>query len=110
MSKYAHDEFRSINPKNTVRILRDSADEDPFTIPQLLNKTVDRFGERNALMCKDKSSKEWKGIDYREFKIRVEKVAKAFIKLGLERHGAVAILASNCFEWFISELAAIYAG
>lgn len=42
--------------------------------------------------------------------MRVHKVAKAFIKLGLKRHHSVAVLASNCPEWFISELAAIHAG
>jgi long-chain-fatty-acid--CoA ligase ACSBG len=37
-------------------------------------------------------------------------VAKAFIALGLERHKSVAILGSNSPEWFISDLAAVFAG
>lgn len=36
--------------------------------------------------------------------------AKAFLKLGLERHHSVAILGFNSPEWFIADLAAIHAG
>lgn len=37
-------------------------------------------------------------------------IAKAFIKLGLERHHSVGILAFNCAEWYYSSIAAIHAG
>ena len=40
----------------------------------------------------------------------VNRVAKAFIKIGLQPHHSVGIVASNCPEWFIAELAAIHAG
>ncbi|XP_018349762.1 PREDICTED: long-chain-fatty-acid--CoA ligase ACSBG2-like, partial [Trachymyrmex septentrionalis] len=37
-------------------------------------------------------------------------VAKAFLKLGLERHHSVCIMGFNSPEWFIADLATIYAG
>lgn len=75
-----------------------------------MKRTVENYGERKALMYKDEISKSWTGISYKEYRERVEKMAKVFIKLGLERHGTVAVLAFNSVEWFISELAAIHAG
>lgn len=47
---------------------------------------------------------------YREYESTVRIVAKAFLKLGLERHHSVCIIGYNSPEWFISDLAAIYAG
>lgn len=37
-------------------------------------------------------------------------MAKVFIKLGLEPRHTVSVLAFNCVEWFIADLAAIHAG
>lgn len=37
-------------------------------------------------------------------------VAKAFIKLGLERYHSVCILGFNSEQWFVADLAAIHAG
>lgn len=45
-----------------------------------------------------------------EYYERTITVAKAFLKLGLKRHQAVCILGFNSPEWFISELAGIFAG
>lgn len=47
---------------------------------------------------------------YREYEQTVRIVAKAFLKLGLERYHSVCILGFNSPEWFITDLAAIYAG
>lgn len=49
-------------------------------------------------------------LRYREYEQSVRIVAKAFLKLGLERHHSVCILGFNCPQWFIADLAAIYAG
>jgi len=107
-------EFRVTETSQAVRILRDAADPvanvEPITIPALMKRTVENFPHHTALMHKDEVTKEWSAISYREYKERVEKMAKVFIKLGLERHGTVAVLAFNSVEWFVSELAAIHAG
>jgi long-chain-fatty-acid--CoA ligase ACSBG len=47
---------------------------------------------------------------YREYEQNVQTVAKAFIKLGLERFHGVCIIGFNSPEWFYSDLGAIYAG
>jgi len=47
---------------------------------------------------------------YREYEQNVRTVAKAFIKLGLERFHGVCIIGFNSPEWFYSDLGAIYAG
>lgn len=82
----------------------------PMTVPEFFNKTVTRFSDQPALMHKDFDNDKWISISYKEYHRRVEKIAKAFIKLGLEQHGSVAVLAFNCPEWFISQLAVNYAG
>ncbi|CRL03590.1 CLUMA_CG016250, isoform A, partial [Clunio marinus] len=106
--------IRVTDPTKTVTILNDSNDRSssvaPITVPALMKRTVDNYGSHTALMYKDEVTKAWKGITYKEYRDRVEKIAKVFIKLGLERHGVVAVLAFNSLEWFVSELAAIHAG
>lgn len=47
---------------------------------------------------------------YREYETEVRTVAKAFLKLGLERYHSVAIVGFNSPQWFISDIAAIFAG
>lgn len=107
-------EFRVSDPSVPVRILRNPNDRtasvEPITVPALMKRTVENYGDCKALMYKDDISKNWRGITYKEYRDRVEKMAKVFIKLGLQRHGTVAVLAFNSVEWFISELAAIHAG
>lgn len=108
-------EFRVTDRKQAVQILRNVCDApeasiESITVPEALNRTVANFPDRNALMYKDEVSKTWNGITFKEYKERIERIAKVFIKLGLEVHGTVAVLAFNCPEWFISELAAIHAG
>lgn len=84
--------------------------EKAITIPEFFLKTVERFRDRSALVHKDLDSDKWVSITYEKYHQRVEKIAKAFIKLGLQQHGSVAVLAFNCPEWFISQLAANHAG
>lgn len=100
----------STNPSTSVEILRDENENDPITIQKLFNEVVINYGDRVALMQKDKINNVWNGITYKVYKEKVVKMAKVFIKLGLEKHGTVAILADNCVEWYIAEMAAIFAG
>lgn len=104
-------EFRVTDPSKPIKICRSTSDRiEPLTVPALMKRTVDNYGKHTALMYKDEITKEWTGITYKEYRERVEKTAKVFIKLGLERHGTVAVLAFNSVEWFVSDLAAIHAG
>lgn len=49
-------------------------------------------------------------IIFRQYEEKVHQTAKAFIKLGLEAHYSVGVLAFNCPEWFYTALGAIHAG
>jgi long-chain-fatty-acid--CoA ligase ACSBG len=84
--------------------------KNPITVTDLMRQTAENYPNHTALMYKDKLSNDWRSISFKEYRERVEYTAKVFIKLGLEKNGAVAVLASNSAEWFISELAAIHAG
>jgi len=104
-------DYRSTELHKTVKIPRSENDKvEPITVPALMKRTAENYPNHDALMYQDEVTKEWIGISYREYRERVEKIAKVFIKLGLERHGVVAVLAFNSVEWFVSELAAIDAG
>jgi long-chain-fatty-acid--CoA ligase ACSBG len=109
------DDFRVIDPRKAVKVIENLNEEaefkiDPVTVVDLFEKTVGNYPERFAMIVKDDVTNNWSGISWKEYKSRVEKVAKVFIKLGLERYGTVGVLAFNCVEWFVSELAAIHAG
>lgn len=107
-------DFRVTDLSKPVRIFRNPNDRtasiEPITVPALMKRTVQNYGNHKALMYKDEVTRKWTGITYKEYRDRVEKMAKVFIKLGLERFGVVAVLAFNSVEWFVSELAAIHAG
>lgn len=95
---------------DTVSVKDPTYDElSPTTLPSLMRKSVRDYKNHKALMFKSDTG-EWKGITYDDYYKTVEKTAKIFIKLGLQKKGVVAILAHNSIEWLISELAAVYAG
>ncbi|XP_064084621.1 long-chain-fatty-acid--CoA ligase ACSBG2-like isoform X1 [Macrobrachium nipponense] len=80
----------------------------PISVPTLLKKAADKYPLTNAMCVKRDGV--WKGTTYKEYYDQVRTMAKAFIKLGLERFHGVCILGFNSPEWFISDLAAIFAG
>lgn len=102
------------DPKDPVNLLIESQDS-PVKIPlktvtETFSRTVENFPDRIAFVSKDEVTKKVKKMTFKEYKDQVEMIAKAFIKLGLEKNGTVAVFALNCAEWMISELAAIHAG
>jgi long-chain-fatty-acid--CoA ligase ACSBG len=103
--------IRATEINRPIRILRqpENSDFEPCTVPDLLSKTVEKYGDHPALAYQD-SSKHWQFVSYNDYKAKVDQFAKVFIKLGLKRWGSVGVLAFNSVEWFISELAAIHAG
>lgn len=107
------DDFRVTDPTKTVKILLDPSDRSEvplITVPAVMKRTVENYPDHPALMYKDAFTKEWVAVTFKDYRNRVEKMAKVFIKLGLECHGIVAVLAFNSVEWFIAALAAIHAG
>lgn len=110
----APNDFRIIDPTKKVKIRVNPEDEvaclEPITIPEMMTKVVQKYPDREALKQINPVTKEWETITFTEYKQKVEKIAKVFIKLGLKRHETVAVLAFNSPEWFISEIAAVHAG
>ncbi len=78
------------------------------TIMEVMKGTVDKFGNKVAL--KTKINGEWTEMTWNEYYNQVRTTARAFIGLGLEVGKAVSILGNNCPQWFISDLAGIFAG
>lgn len=106
-------DIRVSDSNKPVKIFHDENDPTNqhgyMTVPELMQQVVDKYPNRNALMYRNEGNDEWNGIKFTEYRDRVGKIAKVFIKLGLERRGTVAVLAFNSVEWFISEFAAIHA-
>ncbi len=78
------------------------------TVMDVFRETVAAHGEKTAL--KHKRGGRWETLTWRDYDARVRTTAKAFIALGLDVGKAVSILGNNCPQWFISDLAAIFAG
>lgn len=105
--------IRASNPRERVKIIEldyPAAKVPPRTLIQAFEQTVSNYPNNKALMSKNSITGQWDSITYAEYKLRVDRLAKVFIKLGLERNGTVAVLSVTCKEWFIAELATIHAG
>ncbi|XP_051175144.1 very long-chain-fatty-acid--CoA ligase bubblegum isoform X2 [Leptopilina boulardi] len=81
-----------------------------ISVPGLLKKIAKNYPENIALVSRPEPSGKRISYTYKEYETQVRLVAKAFIKLGLERHHSVCILGFNSPQWFIADVAAIYAG
>jgi len=77
-------------------------------VPSLLKKTAGSYPDKTALAVK--RGGEWLKWSYKQYHSDSRTIAKAFIKLGLERHHSVGILGFNAPEWFIAQAGAIFAG
>lgn len=78
------------------------------TVMEAMKTTVDKFGGKVAL--KYKVNGNWEETTWKSYYDQVLVTARAFMALGLEKGKAVSILGNNCPQWFISDLAAIFAG
>ena len=78
------------------------------TVMEAMKTTVDKCGDRVAL--KVKKDGEWQEISWQEYYDNVLITARAFMALGLEKGKAISIIGNNCPQWFISDLAGIFAG
>ncbi|MGK2929066.1 MAG: FadD3 family acyl-CoA ligase [Acidimicrobiales bacterium] len=76
------------------------ADADlPTTIPEALNRAVDRFGGREALVDGELR------LTWTELGDRVEVAARALVASGIERGDRIAIWSPNVSEWVVASLA-----
>lgn len=71
------------------------------TIGQALDRTVDAHGDAEAIVVVHQDVR-W---TWRALQERVDRLASAFLGLGLERGDRVAIWSPNCAEWVLVQLA-----
>jgi fatty-acyl-CoA synthase len=72
-----------------------------LTIPQVLDRTVEQFGERDALVF-PRLGLRW---SYRQFADEVDRAARGLLALGIRRGEHVAIWATNVPEWVMLQFA-----
>ncbi|XP_011062484.1 PREDICTED: long-chain-fatty-acid--CoA ligase ACSBG2-like [Acromyrmex echinatior] len=101
------------NPDGRVRIKLDnngSNSYQPESIPGVFTRTAKLYPDHIALVSRPDVNGKRTTYTFQEYESIVRIVAKAFLKLGLERYHSVCIIGFNSPEWIIAELATIYAG
>ena len=78
------------------------------TIMETMAVTAKQFRDRVAL--KTKIDGTWQDMTWGDYYAQVRMVARAFMALGLEKGKGLSMLGNNCPQWFISDLAGIFAG
>lgn len=73
-------------------------------LKDMLNKSIEKFGDRPAYVFKTEEKEKFKEITYKEFKNDIDAVGTSLINLGLQNK-RIAIIGDNRYEWAISYLA-----
>jgi fatty-acyl-CoA synthase len=77
-----------------------------YTIGQVLDRTVERFGDNLALVsCHQSQSYTW-----RQLRDAADAVAYGLISLGVRRGDRVGLWSTNCAEWVLLHVACARAG
>jgi long-chain acyl-CoA synthetase len=79
------------------------------TLPRLLVRNAERFGERKVAL-REKEFGIWQEVTWAGYLRRVRDFSLGLVALGLPREGKVAIIGDNRPEWLYAELAAQAAG
>ncbi len=79
---------------------------DGLTFQQVLARTVERFGDRDAVVFPQLGLR-W---SYREFARRVEETARALLALGVGKGDHVGIWSTNWPEWILAQFGTAYIG
>jgi len=77
-------------------------------VMDVFDRTVRSHGPKPALRVKRAGS--WQTVTWGEYHKQVRQVARALMTLGTQPGNGVAIIGSNCPEWFFADVGAIYAG
>ncbi|MFQ6171351.1 AMP-binding protein [Oryzobacter sp. R7] len=76
------------------------------TIGDCLDATVERFGDRDALVDRAAGVR----FTWAELGAAVDRLARGFVALGVEKGDRVGIWAPNCHEWVLVQLATAKVG
>ncbi|XP_027222040.1 long-chain-fatty-acid--CoA ligase ACSBG2 [Penaeus vannamei] len=80
----------------------------PFSVHTLMQDRARDYAKHPALAVKREGA--WRYWTYKEYFEESRTVAKAFIRLGLERFHGVCIMGFNSPEWLIANFGCIFAG
>jgi len=81
----------------------------PKSLPALLVKNAERFGDRRVAM-REKEFGIWQSVTWRQYLEHVRNFSLGLMSLGLKPGEAVGIIGDNRPEWIYAELAAQAAG
>jgi fatty-acyl-CoA synthase len=76
------------------------------TIGENLERTVARFGDREALVVRQQDVR----LTYEELSVQVDALARGLLGAGLRKGDRVGIWAPNCAEWVLTQYATAKAG
>ncbi len=76
------------------------------TIGENLERTVARFGDREALVVRHQNIR----LTYAELNEQVDALARGLLGAGIEKGDRVGIWAPNCAEWVLTQYATAKAG
>ena len=82
----------------------------PTSLVTAIKDTCEASDASDLIAMKVKRENQWITWSYSEYYDDIKCVSRAFIHLGLEPRHSVAICGFNSPEWFLSEMACIYAG
>uniref|UniRef100_A0A1A9VXE5 long-chain-fatty-acid--CoA ligase n=1 Tax=Glossina austeni TaxID=7395 RepID=A0A1A9VXE5_GLOAU len=82
----------------------------PLTLPKYFKQACEMYCNVALAYKNDKFENSWIYITYAECAKQVQRVAIKLIKLGLKSFDSVAILSSDCPEYFYMEMAALSIG
>ncbi|KAK7116001.1 long-chain-fatty-acid--CoA ligase ACSBG2-like isoform X2 [Littorina saxatilis] len=82
--------------------------ETPITVPTLIKSIAKKIPDHVAMAIKRDGA--WVNWTYAQYLADIHRVAKSFIKLGLEPYKGVGIIGFNSPEWFLADLGALFAG
>lgn len=80
----------------------------PETLPGLLARNRERYGDRTAL--REKNLGIWQEVSWNQYYEHVKRCCLGFLSLGVQKGDKVAILGDNCPEWLYADMAAQTAG
>ena len=77
-------------------------------VSDVLDATASRHADLPAMKAKKNGA--WVPTSWREYREQARRVARGFLKLGLQKGDGVSILGFNRPEWFLADIGAILAG
>lgn len=78
------------------------------TLADIFQESVSRYPDMPALLGKTKGVYE--AVTYQDMALRVRRMARGLLSLGVRKRDRVALLSENRIEWAISDMAIIHIG